>query len=56
MNTKMRVDKIMQISNFLSFLLDDDDDYYGSEYSDDDDSSWKVRRASAKCIEVLVNF
>ncbi|KAH8389456.1 cullin-associated NEDD8-dissociated protein 1 [Drosophila serrata] len=34
----------------------EDDEYVDSEeYSDDDDMSWKVRRAAAKCLEVLIS-
>nr|CAB3227534.1 cullin-associated NEDD8-dissociated protein 1 [Phallusia mammillata] len=33
--------------------LDDQDD--DEDYSDDEDMSWKVRRASAKCIEAIVS-
>ncbi|ELU01651.1 hypothetical protein CAPTEDRAFT_19001 [Capitella teleta] len=33
---------------------DDDDNDSDDEYSDDDDMSWKVRRASAKCIDAII--
>uniref|UniRef100_A0A023F571 Putative tata-binding protein-interacting protein n=3 Tax=Triatoma infestans TaxID=30076 RepID=A0A023F571_TRIIF len=33
---------------------DDDDDEENDDYSDDDDMSWKVRRASAKCLEAVI--
>ncbi|XP_034668660.1 cullin-associated NEDD8-dissociated protein 1 isoform X1 [Drosophila subobscura] len=38
------------------FAMDTEDDEYvdSEEYSDDDDMSWKVRRAAAKCLEVLI--
>ena len=34
---------------------DDEEEQEDDEYSDDDDMSWKVRRASAKCIEAIVS-
>lgn len=34
---------------------DEEDEQEDDEYSDDDDMSWKVRRASAKCIEAIVS-
>ncbi|KAL7644980.1 UNVERIFIED_CONTAM: hypothetical protein RMT77_004797 [Armadillidium vulgare] len=34
---------------------DDDEEDDDDEYSDDDDMSWKVRRASAKCLEAVIS-
>ncbi|CAL4060788.1 unnamed protein product, partial [Meganyctiphanes norvegica] len=34
---------------------DDDEGEEDDEYSDDDDMSWKVRRASAKCLEAVIS-
>lgn len=36
-------------------LDDDEEEEEDDEYSDDDDISWKVRRASAKCLEAIVS-
>ncbi|KAH8410584.1 hypothetical protein KR009_005701 [Drosophila setifemur] len=38
------------------YAMDTEEDEYvdSEEYSDDDDMSWKVRRAAAKCLEVLI--
>ncbi|KAK9861770.1 hypothetical protein WJX84_007141 [Apatococcus fuscideae] len=34
---------------------DDEDEMSDEGYSDDDDASWKVRRASSKCLSAIIN-
>lgn len=36
-------------------VLEDDDELVVENYSDDDDLSWKVRRAAAKCLAVIIS-